>query len=541
MKFELFACLLHNREENPEDVNLNPANLRSQTNLKLGFWTTFKKAKDPTLPLAEEEEFLQEIGFPSVNPYDPAPSRPHTTQWYSNNTIPHYLIKDSEEWLLTAEGKYDYGRSCSSPTLSIDAGEPINPFTKINPISRLSQQDQDYVRKHISEWFPFSLRELDESEHTPPIQVDRSKLYRVNRRQKAVNKFHEITQLKMEDLNSNHLEMINENTQLHPDNLNTYSIHASYVRIKRTDLSGRWILAPHPVWIVIVDGQCNIVYETIVHYKEVDEMDTRYHGLRKNDLKFGKNLASVRDQVIQFLASAKHIIGSGLITLFKSLQLRECEIDFLRGKMRDVTIYFSPYCQSPASLSLIAFLIFSGYTIKNRPHSPCIEAILSMRLYMSFWQEIELKVSTINYGIHNRSIRYYVNNRKVSKLHKKFTELVKDNKTTWPTDWCYFKHHHEEPNYSKSKNVTPSNSNSVTPTLEDPTARSDSSEKSSSNDEEENSSERKNQSLNQGSPSTSQSNDVLKLSKTSEETKNGNPRRIQNSVLMRILHQNLGD
>ena len=47
-KFELFACLLHNREESPNDPYLDPANIRAHANLKSGFWTTYDKTKDPT-------------------------------------------------------------------------------------------------------------------------------------------------------------------------------------------------------------------------------------------------------------------------------------------------------------------------------------------------------------------------------------------------------------------------------------------------------------------------------------------------------------
>ena len=47
-KFELYACLLLNNEENPEEPHLKPISIRSHTNLKLGFWTNFAKSKDPT-------------------------------------------------------------------------------------------------------------------------------------------------------------------------------------------------------------------------------------------------------------------------------------------------------------------------------------------------------------------------------------------------------------------------------------------------------------------------------------------------------------
>lgn len=83
---------------------------------------------------------------------------------------------------------------------------------------------------------------------------------------------------------------------------------------------------PRPCWITIVDGNCEVVYETFVRYKKIEFADTRFHGLKVWDLKFARNLAVVRDQVLKYLACAKVIIGYGLINQLINLGLTRMEI-----------------------------------------------------------------------------------------------------------------------------------------------------------------------------------------------------------------------
>lgn len=262
----------------------------------------------------------------------------------------------------------------------------------------------------------------------------------------------------MPSLRSKPESLVTEMTNKHENPLLVYSIHMAYCRIN--EYRGREGTHPicRPIWIIIVDGYCNIIYESFVRYPHVDFMDTKFHGLSYRDIKNAKNLASIRDQVIGFLATASTIVGSGLINGFKALDLKECEIDFLRPKCREITQHFSPYRTSPASLALISFLVFGGFTIKGGPHSPGVEAITSMKLYMAFWNEVEDKCKLIEDGIHNGNTISTCNNAHVARLHRAYSRRVEEGKAYWPNDWSYYCTFKERklPNFDSNMCASPS-------------------------------------------------------------------------------------
>lgn len=96
----------------------------------------------------------------------------------------------------------------------------------------------------------------------------------------------------------------------------------------------------------------------------------------------------------------------------------------------------SPYVENPMNLHAVAFLWFTGYTLPREPHSPVVEAITSMRLYLLQWRDIE-QVAIENDGIHNENVSSTCSNTITSALLMDFEEGVKRNIVHWPRHWKY--------------------------------------------------------------------------------------------------------
>uniref|UniRef100_A0A158P4I7 RNA-directed DNA polymerase n=1 Tax=Tetranychus urticae TaxID=32264 RepID=A0A158P4I7_TETUR len=439
-KFNLWACLSNLKDSNPSDPLLQPSAIRSIANFSLNFWNNYKRIKDPSEPLDEDEDFIQNVvGFePTIGNRIPSsvPQRPHTVFW---SRVPFYLINDSEEWLKIAVGlapKYvpRYNKDFAPET----SHQPLGPFVRIDPLERIPQERREEIINSAKYLFPTSFKGFTALKESNKATTNIQHLQ--NRHNKAQVQFHEfnrLTVINMPRLRPSTENLIQEAINLHPSPATTYSIHMAYCRIQEMGEPLQVLMRPRPVWVVIVDGYRNIVFESFVSYPyHIHHMDTHFHGLTHRDIKNAKNFESVRNQILEFFLTATSIIGSGLINLLRSLDLTYTEIENLKPKLREITQYFSPYREVPASLSLTSFLLFPKFVIRPDPHSPALEAITAMNMYLAFWEPIE-EMARIHNGIHFGNIPQTCGNTHMARLFQIYDERVRNRLAEWPTDWTY--------------------------------------------------------------------------------------------------------
>uniref|UniRef100_A0A158P5H3 RNA-directed DNA polymerase n=1 Tax=Tetranychus urticae TaxID=32264 RepID=A0A158P5H3_TETUR len=437
-KMNLWACLSHLKDENPNDPLLSPVAIRSLAQFSLGFWDAKKQTYDPTHPLSEGEHWIQhviglepimgkKIDLLVIKP------RPHTITW---SQVPFYLLTDSEEWVKVARGGIPKSNPPFTKHVAPETEDRLTPFIKINPILRLSPELQKELFEYAKHNFP-SFRGFRMEHIFPSTSNTRALVNRKNKVDLATREFQHLTAINMPPLRANTEKLIKQNIKIHPSPETTFAIHMAYCRIDGWTVDGkRDALRPRPIWVVIVDGYRNIVYESLISHDDIDKMDTQYHGLRPKDIKNAKSFISVRDQILAFLLTATAIVGSGLINAMRSLDLHDDEIYALQHKFREITQHFSPYVSSPAALSLISFLLLPGFTLRAEPHSPAIEAITSMNLYMAYWQEVE-ESSRKWGGINHQNAVRTCGNKKVAKLLQIYQNRVRNNQARWPSNWAY--------------------------------------------------------------------------------------------------------
>uniref|UniRef100_A0A158P4M0 RNA-directed DNA polymerase n=1 Tax=Tetranychus urticae TaxID=32264 RepID=A0A158P4M0_TETUR len=439
-RFNLWACLSNLKDSDPSDPLLNPIAIRSLANVGLSFWNNYKRIQDPTTPLDETEDFIQNVvGLePSIGKRVPSsvPQRPHTIFW---SRVPFYLINDSEEWLRIAVGLAPKYVPRYNKDFAPESNEqPIGPFVRIDPLERIPEQLRDEVVQSAKYLFPTSFKGFQSARDNTPATDNIQ--YRQNRQNKAHAQFQEfnrLTVINMPRLRPSTEKLIQDAIELHPSPSTTYSIHMAYCRIKYMVEPLRVLARPRPVWVVIVDGYKNIVFESFVSYPHhIDYMDSHFHGLTQRDIKYAKNFESVRNQILEFFVTATSIVGSGLINLLRSLDLTDQEIANLKPKLLDMTQYFSPYRGVPASLALSSFLLFPKFVIKPDPHSPALEAITAMNMYLAFWEPIE-EMARIHGGIHFGNIPQTCGNPHMARLFQLYDERVRQGLAEWPTDWTH--------------------------------------------------------------------------------------------------------
>ncbi|XP_053212227.1 uncharacterized protein LOC128395767 [Panonychus citri] len=428
-----FAFLLKMRDENPDDPHLQPISLRAHANLSLNWWNNWKIGKDSRTPLSETEAFLREIGFPSIdnNPYYPGAADFPTVQ---SSVIPEYLIKDSVNWRKWARGITDFDaesiNSDSSSVVMYSAfvEDPESPFIRVNPFDRLAPAEVDHVLEWL-EQFPSCVNK-NQPLDVPKTTTNQKKVYARNVRRKIIKSSWDnrpkavlpmMTQerVKLFALASESLE--NKET--------SYCLSMFCAPIREGDK-----LKPRPIWVTIVDGNLSVVYETFVRYSSIELSDENYNGLTRQDLKYGRNLRTVRDQVIKYLVCATRIVGYGIINQFKNIGLTSHEINQLLPSCREINQFYSPYYQSALNLQAIAFLWFPGYVIPIEPHSPVVEAITAMRLFIFLWKDIEEIALTLG-GIHHKNAQLTCANTITSSLLYYFDSQVKAGKFSWPEEW----------------------------------------------------------------------------------------------------------
>uniref|UniRef100_T1KG82 RNA-directed DNA polymerase n=1 Tax=Tetranychus urticae TaxID=32264 RepID=T1KG82_TETUR len=414
---------------------ISPLEIRAQANIKNYHWNNMARLKDPTEPIDEGEQFALAIGVPSVAP-KPIPEVPEEQRrWPTirSSTIPYYLLNESENWRRWAKYIAPSSPDSISTTSSIvmyspDIDDPDSPFIKINPFDRLAPAEAEEVQDYLKENFPSCLNPTNTFKI--PVSTKQSTIFhRERKRGFLAEAFGRRPEANVPAMLDEQLKVIETMSEKFEDKKLIFSISMFCVRINENGY-----MRPRPCWVLIMDGNFEVVYETFVRYREVDHIDSRFHGLRVIDLKYARNLHTVRDQVIKYLVCAKKIIGHGLINHLQNLGYSREEIRLLHPKLRDVNNFYSPFIEHPLNIHAIAFLWFTGYTLPAFPHSPAVEALTTMRLYLLQWTEIE-KVARNNGGIHNENVASTCGNRITSALLHEFQEGLAKGFVKWPVEW----------------------------------------------------------------------------------------------------------
>uniref|UniRef100_T1KVH5 RNA-directed DNA polymerase n=1 Tax=Tetranychus urticae TaxID=32264 RepID=T1KVH5_TETUR len=415
-----------------ERKEVTPIEMRTQANFGLNHWNNKKRMIDPTEPLDEGEEWALQIGFPSCAPV-PIPDVPRRWPTCRNSTIPYYLLAESETWRRWA--KYvDYDKDSISTTSSLvlyshDVNDPESPFILADPFERMAPAEAESVQDWIKDNFPSCKNPSNIYRELAVSTKERTVMTRTRKRTQLAQSFQNRPDANLPPMLADQLNVIDEMASTCPERELIFSISMFNVRINE---NGHY--RPRPCWIAIMDANLEVVYETFVKYREVDHIDSRFHGLTVKDLKYARNLATARDQVIKFLACAKKVVGYGLINHLRNLGLSRDEIRVLHPKLRDMNNYYSPYIEHPMNIHAIAFLWFHGYTLPANPHSPVVETTTVMRLYLLQWKKIE-KMAEVHGGIHNENCQQTCGNRVTSGLLNEFTEGIAKGFCSWPDEW----------------------------------------------------------------------------------------------------------
>lgn len=179
-----------------------------------------------------------------------------------------------------------------------------------------------------------------------------------------------------------------------------------------TDSSGK--PEPKPIWIAIVNHQMKVIYETLIR-QTARMMHTELHGLKQSDINNALNESAVRIELLKFLVAATTIVGAGVHNLFTTFGITRDDEAKILPKMRDVTVYFTPYEKESCNMAVSSYLRFKKQMCKLEDHSPVTEARTAMKLYLSDRKNIEDKALELN------GMTY-----KVLKQVKPNTDIVQD-------------------------------------------------------------------------------------------------------------------
>lgn len=195
-----------------------------------------------------------------------------------------------------------------------------------------------------------------------------------------------------------------------------------------------------PIWIAIVDGSLNIVYNEFVRHptSSLIEKDfgTEWHGLTKKDVNQAKPFNHIRKEVIDFLRKYDRIIVSGQTGDFVNLFISINDHLQLLPKIICVSSYYNCRIANEAlGLKYSSFLLFN-VILQDKAHSPLIDAIYTLYLYLIDFDRIEdIKSELIVTKNMNQGFRGYIypKNPHMASLLRATMNLIGD----WPAPFKY--------------------------------------------------------------------------------------------------------
>lgn len=215
------------------------------------------------------------------------------------------------------------------------------------------------------------------------------------------------------------------------DELPMISIAVECVTIYDTEKGG----LPQPIWVAIVNHRSEVIYETLIKQKGVRMVHTELHGLELKDLKCAMHAPAAKLQILKFLVSAKTIVGSGVYNHLTNIGFTPDDVKDFMPKMRDVSMYFTPYEKRSCNLAAISFLRFGKEVITLDKHSPVMSARVAMKLYLSDRDMFEATARRLD-GISHRSLpRMKPNNDIIEELRIKTLKKEVDGKEFWPSSY----------------------------------------------------------------------------------------------------------
>lgn len=187
-------------------------------------------------------------------------------------------------------------------------------------------------------------------------------------------------------------------------------------------------LLPQPIWIVIMDHNFQVVYESLVK-SSANPLHSDYHGLTREMLTQQRPLKVIASQVAEYLAGCDIIVGAGIHNHLRALGFCDRSIRRFECRFRDMTVHFSPRRHQATSLCINALLYFEQRLVEPlRPH-PEESAHCSMRLYLAERKIIEAKAEVGGLSFRNQ--------------HTKANHPTTSNRVTtkyplesdWPQEW----------------------------------------------------------------------------------------------------------
>ena len=195
------------------------------------------------------------------------------------------------------------------------------------------------------------------------------------------------------------------------------------------------ILCTSPIWVIITDIDNVVIYESLIRQTGIHHMCTERHGVQEHLLRRQRSFDTVRSQVINYLVAADIIIGAGIQSHLRWLGLTQIEIQMLRSKIRDMTIFWSPRPSSSCNLALNAMLVFKKRIIEMHQCHPFTMATAATNLYLFGRKEIE-EAATRNNGITTDRLAHLVNNKTAHDNLMEYLQLIESGHLRWPNNWC---------------------------------------------------------------------------------------------------------
>ena len=181
---------------------------------------------------------------------------------------------------------------------------------------------------------------------------------------------------------------------------------------------------PKAVWLAVVNSDEDIVFESFIRYPRdmIVQDNHNFHGLTSDNIKFGKPLRLVVQQLISFLGAAKTIICLDSCATFSALDLTDSDQALISNKVRDLTKYYSPKVGEKFAYRYVLHLLFEQYDIWKYGRSPVNEARAGVWLYLYDKDRIEEAFAT------RRSVPHQL----VSDRYDEFMALKEQGVLDWP-------------------------------------------------------------------------------------------------------------
>lgn len=237
---------------------------------------------------------------------------------------------------------------------------------------------------------------------------------------------------------------IRANTPDKVDSWTILSLHHADMIVKQPGYPNG---APTVCWIVITNHFGETVFESFIKHRQLDIINpsSEFHGLNFHDIKYGRSLHLVKQELVPFLAHAQVIIMMDMEATFLALQCSQEEINCLKYKSRDLLKYYSPYLGQKLAYRYIAYLLFDGYDVWQHGRSPANEARIGMWLYLYELPQIEKTYRGLCQ--YNQEKQRFLPHMEVAKKYIEMRHRIDNGVTNWPSSftkpYCRRNRNHE--------------------------------------------------------------------------------------------------